>query len=143
MAKVTLNDGDMFKTVNKYYGNKNRQWESKEVSINVLSEGSNGKVQNIGSSKFNLSHFVSQYFNSPPGDEPQTFFMQVVSFPLKGLVGDLELQVTLTPPSKDKIRGRSTGRQTVNASAAINPSFVKKSTVNDGNGFAGANPLAR
>jgi hypothetical protein len=43
----------------------------------------------------------------------QTFFVEVVNFPAKGLVGDLEIQVTLTPPSKDKIRGRSTGRQTV------------------------------
>jgi len=64
--------------------------------------------------------------------------MQVVNFPAKGLVGDLELQVTLTPPSKDKVRGRSTGRQTVNPGAAINPP-AKKSSVNDGNAFAFGN----
>jgi hypothetical protein len=135
MAKLVMNDGDMFKTINKYYANKSRQWEAKEVSVNVLSEGNNGKVQNIGTSRFNLAHFVSQYFNQPQGDELQTIFMQVVNFPAKGLVGDLELQVTLTPPSKDKIRGRSTGRQTVNANTAINPPAAKAS-VNDSNGFS-------
>ena len=44
MAKLPLGDADVFKTSNKYYGNKNRQWEAKEVTVNVLSEGTGGKV---------------------------------------------------------------------------------------------------
>lgn len=64
MAKLVFNDGDMFKTINKYYGSKNK-WDAKEVQVNVLSEGGNGKVQTIGTSRFNLAHFVSQYFNQP------------------------------------------------------------------------------
>jgi hypothetical protein len=64
MAKIMFNDGDMFKTVNKYYGSKNK-WDAKEVIVNILSEGGNGKVQTIGTSKFNLAQYVSQYFNQP------------------------------------------------------------------------------
>ena len=44
MAKLAFGDADVFKTVNKYYGNKNRQWEAKEVTVNVLSVGTGGKV---------------------------------------------------------------------------------------------------
>jgi hypothetical protein len=44
MAKLPFGDADVFKTVNKYYGNKNNKWEHKEVTVSVLSVGSGGKV---------------------------------------------------------------------------------------------------
>ena len=76
MAKLPFGDADVFKTVNKYYGNKNRQWDEKEVTVSVLSVGTGGKVQSIGSAKFNLASFIAQYFNTPEGDLPQTQFME-------------------------------------------------------------------
>lgn len=136
MTKLQFGDADVFKTVNKYYGDKNRHWESKEVTVNVLSEGKGGKMQNIGSSKFNLSNFIAQYFNTQEGEQPQTQFLEYVKFPPTGLVGDLELKITLNPPSKDKIRGRSTGRQTVNPNNAMNgpkQSFASSSNAGGNN----------
>ena len=134
MTKLAFGDLDVFKTVNKYYGDKNRKWEAKEVTVNVISEGTGGKIQNIGTSKFNLANFVTKYFNSPEGEQQQTQFMEYVSYPPKGLVGDLELKVTLTPPSKDKIRGRSTGRQPVTSSNAMNAPPQPKQSFAGNNG---------
>ena len=88
---MVIGDGDMFKTVNKYYGNKNRQWDVKEVTISVFSEGTGGKMQTIGGSKLNLSKFIASYFNSPVGEPAQTMFMEKVNFGPKSLVGDLEI----------------------------------------------------
>ena len=68
------------------------QWKEKEIWISVQSEGVGGNVQNIGSQKLNLAKFVAQFFAQ---QEPMIQCLEVVPFPMGGLVGDLELQVSI------------------------------------------------
>jgi hypothetical protein len=87
-------------TSNKYYSTSRDKWEAKDLIIYVMSENGSEQVLLIGQQKINLSNYVSQYYQMQ-----KTTFIDIVSFPNKGLVGVFEYEIKITPsaPNTDKL----------------------------------------
>ncbi len=95
-AKISFQESELMQSSNKYYATKSgsrEKWEAKDIIIYVMSESGTANVQNIGQQKINLSNYVGQYYQ-----QQKTSFMDTVSFPNGGLVGDFEFEVKITPP---------------------------------------------